>query len=178
MRQAYLILFSAFFISASGCKDEKVEQDYIVKSDNKVLGVYLNGQPWIADYRDAGINFGPLDITMFWDPVDRYNYMVVRGLKANEEISLFIPPPLKTGRVLLNKTTLPHPWSLSPSPYGMYYIYTPTKRYMTNESSTGYIDILQCDTSQRKIEARFEFEAINTATNEKVKITNGYFKLN
>jgi hypothetical protein len=178
MRQACIILISALIISTAGCKDEKTEQDYIVRVGNQAFGVYLNGQPWIADYRDAGINYGPLDITMFWNPVDRFNYMAINGLKSNEEISLYIPPPLKVGRVTLNKTTLPHPPVLDPPAYGMYYVYTPTKRYMTNEIITGYIDIIQCDTVQRKIEGRFEFEAINTSTNEKVKITNGYFKLN
>jgi hypothetical protein len=58
----------------------------------------------------------------------------------------------------------------------MYEIYSPYDQYMTNDTVVGYVDILSCDTMRSQIEGRFEFEAINTLTNEKVKITNGYFK--
>jgi hypothetical protein len=180
MRQAYLILIFALIINAAGCKDEKTEQDYVVRVGNQAFGVYLNGQPWIADYRDAGNGVEPIYVRMvnggIIPHVDDYNYIWAKALKSNEEVSLYIPPPLKPGRVLLNKATYPYPQELRPPAYGMYRIFSPEKGYMTTTSVIGYVDIISADTIQRTIEARFEFEAINTATNEKVKITNGYFK--
>jgi Family of unknown function (DUF6252) len=173
---SFLLILGCTISSFYGCKKDKTPEDYIVRVGNQAFGVYLNGQPWIADYRDAGINYGPLDITMWWNPVDRWNYLTIDALKANEKISLYIPPPIVAGRIALNKTTLPHPSVLDPPAYGMYQIYSPSKRYMTSETVTGYIDIISCDTTRNHIEGRFEFEAINTSTNEKVTISNGYFK--
>jgi hypothetical protein len=172
------LIFLAFICFLLSCKKETLKHpdEYLVYDGNQVFGAYLNGQPWVADYRDVGYNIGPLDITMWWSSYNKYHYMTVSGQKDNEAISLYIPPPITTGRVQLNTSTYPHPWFLYPSAYGMYESYTPYKRYMTTNVVTGYIDILQCDTMKHTIEARFEFEAINSQTGEKVKITNGYFR--
>ncbi len=170
------------FITTS-CKKDKTEpsiETYRVTMGNQAFGAYVNGQPWVADYRDAGNNYGPLDISMFDDYLPgflpHYYWVWAKALKVNEKISLYIPPPLKPGRVFLNKTTYPYPAELNPPAYGMYEVYDPSKRYMTDANVTGYIDIIRADTITGSIEATFEFEAVNTATNEKVKITNGYFK--
>lgn len=184
MKTKYLLLLTSLFfiLSASNCKKDDTPQDYIVREGNQAFGVYLNGQPWIANYRDAGSGIGPIDVSMR-DPylagqIPHYTYMWIIGKKSNERIELYIPPPLVPGRKLLNQTTFPYPYELTPPAYGMYYIYSPEKRYMTNNIITGYVDIISCDTTHAQIEGRFEFEAINTSTNEKVKITNGYFKKN
>jgi hypothetical protein len=93
------------------------------------------------------------------------------------KILIFISPPLTVGRKYLNTTTFPYPNILKPPAYGMYQIYNPSKRFMTNNIVTGYVDIIRVDTMGSSIEGKFEFEAINTVTQEKVKITNGYFRL-
>ena len=171
-----VILF-ALLLSTS-CKKHKIKtaEDYIVNMGNQSFGAYVNGQPWVADYRDAGSNYGPLDISMFWRSAYRYNFLTAKALKSNGDISIYLPPPLIPGRVLLNSNTIPYPSELSPKAYGMYYNYSPDKRYITTANVTGYVDVIKCDTVLRTIEARFEFEAINELTNEKIKITNGYFR--
>jgi Family of unknown function (DUF6252) len=176
MKQKILLLLTPlyFVLMASSCKKDKTPEDYVVHVGNQAFGVYLNGQPWIADYRDAGNGVEPISVRMFATP----SYMWIYGQKSNEEISLYIPPPLKVGRVLLNSTTYPWPLVRPNGAYGMYEIYTPGKRYMTNSIITGFIDITSCDTTIGHIEGKFEFDAINTSTNEKIKITNGYFKRN
>jgi Family of unknown function (DUF6252) len=180
MKQKILLLLTPlyFVLMASSCKKDKTPEDYVVHVGNHAFGVYLNGQPWVADYRDPGNGVEPISVRMIWSSVPRYNYMWIYGQKSNEEISLYIPPPLVPGRVLLNTTTYPWP-SVSPNgAYGMYRIFTPEKRYMTTNTVSGYIDIISCDTILNKIEGKFHFEAINTSTNEKVTISNGYFKKN
>lgn len=180
MKTKYLLLLTSlyFVLSASNCKKDDVPKDYIVREGNQAFGVYLNGQPWIPDYRDAGSGVTPVQVSMRYNSTFNFNYMWIRGLKNNEEVSLYIPPPLKTGRVSLNISTNPWPTVRPEGAYGMFEVYTPYKRFMTNSSINGFVDILSCDTLNSKIEGRFEFEAINTSTNEKIKITNGYFKLN
>lgn len=176
------LLFSISVCLFISCKEEKTPEDYIVHVGNQAFGVYLNGQPWIADYRDAGNGIEPIDIAMLQgggvSGIPVYNYIWATAKKSNEEVSVYIPPPLVPGRVLLNTNTFPYPQALRPAAYGMYRVYSPTRKYITTNVVTGYIDIIRADTVQRSIEARFEFEAINTATNEKIKITNGYLKKN
>lgn len=165
-------------LSASNCKKDDTPQDYIVREGNQAFGAYLNDQPWIANYRDAGSGITPINVKMLWRAAYGYNYVWATAQKNNEEISFFIQPPLVVGRKQLNVATLPYPGPWPSGSYGMYRVYTPSKQFMTDNSVTGYIDIISCDTMNSKIEGRFEFEAINTSTNEKVKVTNGYFKLN
>jgi hypothetical protein len=181
----YIFLLMALtLICASACKKEKTTnpEDYIVRVGNQAFGAYLNGQPWVADYRDAGNNIEPIDVAMYdnYIPglIPHFKYMWILAKKVNERIELYIPPPLVAGRISLNTTTYPWPSVRPNGAYGMYYVYNPEKRYMTTNSVVGYIDIISCDTTRGLIEGRFEFEAINTTTNEKIKITNGYFKKN
>lgn len=181
MKTRYLLLVLPLcgLLTASSCKKEAAaNDDYIVRENNQEFGAYLNGQPWKPNYRDAGNGIGPIDVAIYFDPVDRYHYMWVRALKTNEEISLYIPPPLVPGRKLLNQSTIPYPYNLEPLAYGLYEVYSPNKKFITNNIVSGYIDIISCDTIGKKVEARFEYEAINTATNEKVTISNGSFKKN
>jgi hypothetical protein len=177
-------LLVVIILFATSCKKEKTTNpdDYVVRVGNQAFGAYLNGQPWVADYRDAGNGIEPITVSMR-DPylpglIPHYTYMWLYGLKSNEEISIYISPPLVPGRKLLNVTTFPYPQELQPPSYGMYYVYLPERKYMTTTAVTGFIDIMSVDTLRRTIEGRFEFEAINSATNEKIKITNGYFKKN
>jgi hypothetical protein len=171
-------LLAALLIFAACKKEKNSPDDYIVRDGNKAMGLYLNGLPWIANYRDAGSGITPLSISMFWNPVLRYNYMWIRGLKANEEISIYLPPPLTVGRKSLSTTTFPWPSVRPNGAYGMYEIYSPYDQYMTNDTVVGYVDILSCDTMRSQIEARFEYESINKQTNRRIRVTNGYFKLN
>jgi hypothetical protein len=179
----YIFLLMALtLICASACKKEKTTNpnDYIVRVGNQAFGVCLNGQPWVANYRDAGNGVEPIDVAML-NPylpglIPHYNYMWITGKKATERVEIYIPLPLVPGRVLLNNPTFPYPLELRPPAYGMYEVDFPSKRYMTNANVTGYVDIISADTIRRTIEGRFEFEAFNSATGEKVKITNGYFK--
>jgi hypothetical protein len=184
MKKKILLLLTPlyFFLMSGSCKKDKTPEDYVVRVGNQAFGAYLNGQPWIADYRDAGNGVEPITVSMR-DPyipglIPHYTYMWIFGQKANEEISLYIPPPLVPGRVLLNTTTYPWPSVLPSGAYGMYRIFTPEKRYMTTNTVSGYIDIISCDTTRTHIEGKFHFEAINTNTNEKVTVSNGYFKKN
>jgi hypothetical protein len=165
-----IILFCTLIVAVSCKKDKtKTPEDYRVTVGRQTFGVYLNGQPWVANYRDVGNGIEPISLGMF----DSYlpgllphnTYMWIRGLKANEEISLYIPAPLVVGRKQLNITTFPRPYILDPPAYGMYYVYSPEKRYMTNEIVSGYVDILRVDTLQGKIEGKFEYNAINSSTN-------------
>jgi hypothetical protein len=179
-KRPYIV--AIFFLSCLACKksNPKTPDDFIVRSGNQAFGAYLNGQPWVADYSDPGSGIGPLSITMydFYLPglIPRYNYIWATASKANESMEIYLPPPLVPGRVILNTNTFPYPSVIRPPAYGMYHIYNPSKRYLTNNTVTGFVDIIACDTILRTIEALFEFEAINTSTGEKVKITNGYFK--
>ncbi len=59
----------------------------------------------------------------------------------------------------------------------LYSNYNPYLNYYTSPIVNGYINFTTCDTINGKFEGKFEFEAINTTTQEKVKITNGYFRL-
>jgi hypothetical protein len=179
MTQKPLLITLLASLLLAACKKEKNNpDDYIVRVGNQAFGAYLNGQPWVADYRDAGNGVVPIDVAIYKDPVNNYYYMWIRALKANEEISLYIPPPLSVGRKLLNSNTYPYPAALYPATYGMYSIYAPAKNYITTTTATGFIDIINSDTTKKQIEAKFDFEAINTTTGERVKITNGYFKRN
>ncbi len=181
-----ITIIAILFFTATSCKKDKTKtpEDYRVTiphaaGGTQSLGLYLNGQPWVPDYKDAGNGVQPIQVSMYASGtfgIDAYRYMWIRGLKGNEDFDIYIPPPLTLGRKLLNSSTYPYPSIINPSAYGMYQIYSPSKRYMTNNLITGYIDIIRVDTIKSEIEATFEFEAVNTTTNEKVKITNGYFK--
>jgi Family of unknown function (DUF6252) len=177
LKKATIFMLLVICITTS-CKKDKAEQSpesYRVTAGNQSFGVYLNGQPWVPDYRDPGNSVEPISVRMI-ESGNNYNFMTIYGQKANEEISIYIPPPLTIGRKYLNKTTFPYPNILRPPGYGMYYIYSPTKRYLTNENITGYVDIIRADTFYRSIEGTFQFDAINTTTNEKISVTNGYFR--
>jgi hypothetical protein len=89
----------------------------------------------------------------------------------------FISPPLTPGRKLLNSATYTYPTAFNPPAYAMYYQYYPEKRFMTTNEVTGFIDILRVDTTNGSIEARFEFDGEDISSGERIKITNGYFKL-
>jgi hypothetical protein len=178
----YRLLPLLLLVLLMACKKEsaKTPDDYIVRVGNQAFGCYLNGQPWVADYRDAGSGIEPISVKMYNSylpgQIPHYNYMVINGLKQSEDIEVYIPAPLIPGRILLNINTFPYPSIARPPAYGMYTTYSPAKRFMTTSVVTGYVDIISCDTILRQIEGRFEFDAINTTTNEKIKITNGYFK--
>jgi hypothetical protein len=99
MKQKILLLLTPlyFVLIASSCKKDKTPEDYVVHVGNQAFGVYLNGQPWVADYRDAGNGVEPITVSMR-DPyipglIPHYTYMWIFGQKANEEISLYTPPP-------------------------------------------------------------------------------------
>ncbi|MBL7728845.1 MAG: hypothetical protein JNM68_14210 [Dinghuibacter sp.] len=182
MKSSYLPLLIALVFSVSACRknETNTEDDPMVRVGNQAFCAFKNDKPWVANYSDAGNGVAPIDVAML-DPflpglIPHYNYMWVTGKKAGERIELYIPPPLIPGRVLLNRNTFPHPAIGYPPAYGMYYVYNPEKRYMTTENITGFVDIISADTVRRTIEARFEFEAVNNTTGEKVKISNGYFK--
>jgi Family of unknown function (DUF6252) len=181
IQKPFLTTLLAALLLLAACKKEKNNpDDYIVRVGNQAFGVYLNGQPWVADYRDAGNGVEPIDVAML-DPyipglIPHFNYMWITGKKSNERIEIYLPPKLSAGRVSLNTTTYPWPSVQPAGAYGMYYVYNPEKRYMTNANVTGFVDIISVDTVARTAEGRFEFEAVNSATGEKVKITNGYFK--
>ncbi len=181
------IIAIAITIFFACCKKDKLKtpEDYRVTipkqgGGTQSLGLYVNGQPWVPDYSDPGNGVQPIQVSMY----DNYlpgliphnNYMWIRGLKGNEDFEVYLPP-LTIGRKLLNTSTYPYPSIINPPAYGMYQIYSPSKKYMTNNTVTGFIDIIRVDTIGNSIEGKFEFEAINTTTQEKVKITNGYFRL-
>lgn len=171
----YLLTGTLLFTS---CKKDKKPPNEVVTVNNMSFGARVNGQPFIADLWDYGNNIPPLKIKMLYNSTYNYNYMWIRADKANTQISLYIKPPLIIGRKLLNKTTLPYPSQIRPEDYGMYSVFYPSKDYRTTDEFTGFIEIINVDTVQNRIEAKFEFEAINSQTGEKVKVTNGYFKLN
>jgi hypothetical protein len=175
-QKPFLTTLLAILLLAACKKEKNNPDDYIVRVGNQAFGVYLNGQPWVADYRDAGNGVEPIDIAILKNTTYNYYYMWIRALKSNEEISLYIPPPLVPGRILLNTTTFPWPLVRPKGAYGMYSVYTPSKKFITNKDVNGYIDILSADTLLKKIEAKFEFEAIDSVSNQKIRITNGYFK--
>lgn len=178
MKPCKLTLACVVMFIFSACKKDKAEPpSEVVTVNNMSFGCRIDGKSFIADAWDYGNNIPPVSIKMIHNSTYDYNYMWIKGNKSNEQISLYINPPLVVGRKLLNQTTLPWPM-VRPKDYGMFSVFTPSKDYMTTNSITGHIDILSVDTVQRKIEARFEFEAVNSSTGEKIKATNGYFKLN
>lgn len=178
-----LVLLLTIFFACCKKDNPKIlgPEDYRVTYGNQTFGAYLNGQPWVPDYSDPGNGVGPFDVSMYstGSPGNFQMYMWIFGKKSNEEISVFIPSPLTIGRKYLNTSTQPYPTFGSTTPaYGMYKIFAPTKKYMTNITVTGYVDIIKQDTLLGKIEGVYEFEAIDNITQEKIKITNGYFKRN
>jgi hypothetical protein len=94
--KTWLLCLAFLPLLASNCKKEKTKtpEDYVVHQGRQAFGAYLNGQPWVADYRDAGINFGPLQLGFYYSSFNRYFYAWFQDFKANEEISIFLPPPL------------------------------------------------------------------------------------
>jgi hypothetical protein len=182
VRAIFLSFATIMLLTMASCKKDKLKtpEDYRVTVGSQTFGAYLNGQPWVPDYRDAGNGVGPIDVGMFRGGgvagIPYYNYLWVTAKKNNESFSIYLPSPLKLGRVLLNQNTFPYPAELYPKPYGTFEIYNPQKFFITNQNVTGFVDILSVDTIRKDIEATFEFEAFNSQTNEKIKITNGYFK--
>jgi hypothetical protein len=181
LKKTTIFMLLVICITTSCKKDKnKTPEDYRVTIGSQTFGAYLNGQPWVADYNDPGNGVGPIDVGMFRGGgvagIPNYYYLWVTAKKNNEAFSIYLPSPLKIGRVMLNQNTFPYPAELYPKPYGQFEIYTPYKSFITNQNVTGFVDILSVDTVRKDIEATFEFEAINTTTQEKVKITNGYFK--
>jgi hypothetical protein len=179
LKKASAILLLLLLISTTSCKKDKIKtpEDYRVTYGNQTFGAYLNGQPWVADYRDAGNGVGPLDIQMqsVGNPGSSIINMWLIARKNNEQINIYLPGPLQPGRILLNKNTQPYPYELNPQPYGMYELYSPQKRFITNTDVTGFVDILRYE-NYGKIEAKFEFTAKSQTSNETITITNGYKK--
>lgn len=131
----YLLTGTLLF---TGCKKDKKLPNEVVTVNNMSFGARVNGQPFIADLWDYGNNIPPLKIKMLYDPVDRYNYIWMRADKANNQVSLYINPPLITGRKFLNKTTMPYPQALEAKDYGMYSIFYPSKDYNDRHNNRLY----------------------------------------
>jgi hypothetical protein len=169
-------------ISTTSCKKDKLKtpEDYRVTVGNQTFGAYLNGQPWVPDYSDPGIGVGAIDVKLVLrgTPGSYSRSLWVIARKNNEQLNIYIQTVNGVGKVFLDKNTQPYPYELNPQPYGMYELYSPQKRFITNIDFTGYIDIVKYDDYLGQIEAKFEFTAKSQTSNETITITNGYIKRN
>lgn len=170
----FLIAVS-YLLMAAGCKKDNPQSE-LVTVNGQTFGCRVNGKPFIDNRWDYGNNVPPIFVTMLYNPVLRYSYLIASGDRQNEMVEIYIPSPLTVGRKNLQYNTLSYPTIVNPLPYGLYRTYTPSQDFITNDTLGGYVDILFADTVTRKIEGKFEFTGTDNSTGQRVTITNGYFK--
>ena len=173
MKQPIILITTTLLVLFTSCKKEVEVETTTV--NGLTFKCKVNGNPFIADYWDYGYNIPPIHIDFCWDPVNRKSYFKVLAEKKNESIRLYLNGTIGLGKKYLNTTTISWPCNVHPSDYGSYDIRYPAKEFLTNSISIGYVDVIYADTTRNKIEARFEFTA-ESATAEKIKVTDGYFK--
>jgi hypothetical protein len=178
----YDIILFCTLIVATSCKKDKIKtpEDYRVTVGNQSFGAYLNGQPWVPDYRDVGNGVEPIEIKLVLrgTPGSYTRSLWVIARKSNDQLNLYIQTVTGVGRVYFDKNTQPYPFELYPQPYGIYELYTPLKRFITNLDFTGYIDIIKFNDYLGQLEATFEFTAKSQTSIETITITKGYLKRN
>jgi hypothetical protein len=98
--KTWLLWLALLPLLASNCKKSPANDPnaYIQVRGEQSFGAYLNGQPYIPDYRDAGYNIEPFYVDMlvigrFPSSSNYYHYIYVRGRKQNSRMELYIPPP-------------------------------------------------------------------------------------
>ena len=92
---------------------------------------------------------------------------------TSDQVDLFLVS-YETGRHLLNRATAEIGVSLSPESYGRCQVNG--KTYMTNESFTGWINLVKADINTGIIAGTFEFTAV-AGDGETVRITDGRFDI-
>ncbi len=177
-----IIILVLFVITNINCRKVKTNNpiDYKVRWNNMVFGAFVNGVPYTADYSDPGYGVGPVNIDFWASGTPPYSnfYTTISGLKDTEEIGIYLPNELRVGRYELNNDPNPFSSNRDTFAYGSYDKFYQNKYYRTTSTVTGYVNVTKADRNPRKVEGTFQFEAINKQTNEKVRITNGYFSKN
>ena len=93
----------------AGCKKDKASSSEWVTVNGQTFGFRVNGKPFIADKWDYGNNVPPIFVTMLYNPVLRYSYLIASGKQQNEMVEIYLNPPLVIDRRNLNFRTRPYP---------------------------------------------------------------------
>jgi len=169
-----ILAFSTLLLS---CEKEKEPKEQLTTVNGNTFGALLNGTAFIPDYYDAANNVHGIRIHFWYSPTTRGRWLQLIAQRRNGDfVEVYLSGPFSTGRRLLKTTTYPYPLNGMPPDYARYAIASPSKDFITNSTIGGYIEILNIDTVNKKVEARFEFTGTEGATGEQVKISNGYFK--
>jgi hypothetical protein len=171
----YLVLAS--LVLSASCKKNKIEEKKeTVTINGQTFGCRVDGEPFIADKWDYGLNIPPIAIDWHVRPFLAGQDLTIRAYKENLSVELWLNHPLTAGRRYLNFTTLPYPIVYPPKDYGLYQVDNPNGTYITNASIGGFVDLIEVDSVSGTAYGKFEFTGTDRRTGKQIKVTNGYFK--
>ncbi len=157
----------------------KTAEDYRIKYGNVTFGCFINGVPWVPNYGDPGSGVGPVSISNFasGSPSAPFFYTVIEALSNYERLTIYLPNDIIEKKYLLNYNSGIYPTNNKNLPSADFTKYYPYSVYTTNQNTTGYVNVTTVKYGNGgKIEGTFECELTLPSTNEKLLITNGYFK--
>ena len=172
-----LVLIFALILFNCSCKKDPVQQPEIVTVNGQSFGCRIDNVPFIADHWDYGNNIPPVDIAFSRTTFGGVT-LIVTARKQNEFVQFFLNKPLIKGFIQLNENTQPFPVYSPPKNNGIYKVknLSPNGEYITSATSTGFVNLIEIDTINLKVNATFEFTGTDKLNGKQVKITNGIFK--
>ncbi len=177
-----ILLFTAICCMQSSCKKDKTDDGLppLTFEGKNTIGCKINGVPWTP----KGISGGGVIIyptsggyyAVFNSPLI---HIWIKTSDPSNEIDLFIknsnsPNYLLPNKFLCNQNTNSLPFgSGEKQTYGLYRVNS--KEYITDNSHTGWIEVIKSDSVNKIISGRFEFDVYNSSDGKVYKITEGRF---